>query len=160
MYPRLAYSLPEPSSGDHYTLLPLTGDPSICIRPLSVLVAAKLTVASKHGRGNMGVQLKLPSNFTLQLNGGELSDEPVFSQGPIQKNEELIIHGDDNNPMIVNGETVAMESTINVAPVDQYTPVQCALLTSVAYEPKYANDTFTFKETVAEMQQHYEKERS
>ena len=53
-----------------------------------------------------------------------------------------------------------METTIKVTPVDQYMSLQCAALTSVAYEPKYANDTFVFKETVAEMWQHYEKEKS
>ena len=39
-------------------------------------------------------------------------------------------------------------------------PVQCVVLTGVAYKPKYANNMFAFKETVTEMWQHYEKEKS
>ena len=46
-----------------------------------------------------------------------------------------------------------MESPFKVAPVDQYMPLNCAALTNVGYEPKFANDAFTFKETVAEMRQ-------
>ena len=108
----------------------------------------------------MGVQLKLLPNFSLQLNGSKLIDEAVFSQGPIWVNKELVIHGDNNRPLTINGETVLMEVTVKMAPVDQYMPVECVVLTSVAYEPKYANDVFTFKETVTEMRQHYEKEKS
>ena len=43
--PKSCLYMPEPSSGDHYTLLPLTGDKNICIGALSTFVAAKLTVA-------------------------------------------------------------------------------------------------------------------
>ena len=48
---------------------------------------------------------------------------------------------------------MAMESPIKVAPVDQYTPLNCAALINVGYEPKFANGAFAFKETVAEMRQ-------
>ena len=40
-----------------------------------------------------------------------------------------------------------------MAPVDQYTPLSCTALTNVGYEPKFANDAFTFRETIAEMRQ-------
>ena len=46
-----------------------------------------------------------------------------------------------------------MESPIKVAPVDQYMPLSCAALTNVGYEPKFMNDAFAFRETVAEMRQ-------
>ena len=48
-------------------------------------------------------------------------------------------------------DPVAMESPIKVAPVDQYTPPSCTALTNVGYEPKFTNDAFAFRETVAEM---------
>ena len=53
-----------------------------------------------------------------------------------------------------------MEASIKFALVNQFTPLQCPALTSVGYELKYANNAFTFKETVAEMWQCYDKERS
>ena len=107
--------------------------------------AAKLTVVSKHGHGNMDVQLKLPPNFSLQLDGSDLIDELALSHGLIWRNKELIVHGDDNQPLMVNGETMAMEASIKVAPIDQYIPLQCPALTSVGYEPRYTNDAFAFK---------------
>ena len=61
--PKNCMYMPEPSSGDHYTLLPLTGGKDISIGVLLAFVAAKLTVASKHGGSDMGVHLKLPANF-------------------------------------------------------------------------------------------------
>ena len=134
--PKNCSYMPEPSNGDHYTLLPLTGDSSICIGALSMFAAAKLTVASKHSRGN----------------------ESALSQGPIWKNEDLITRGEDNQPLIVNWETVAL-ALIKVAAVDQFMPPNCLAWTCVGYEPKYVNDAFAFKETVAEMQQHYDKEK-
>ena len=55
--------------------------------------------------------------------------------------------------MLVNGEPVATETPIKVVNINQYTPLNCTAWTNVAYEPKFANDAFTFQETVAEMQQ-------
>ena len=81
---------------------------------MSAFTAVKLTVASRHGWDNMGVQLKLLPNFSLQLNGGKVIDKAVFSQGPIWVNEELIIHG-DNRPLTINGETVVMEVTVKIS---------------------------------------------
>ena len=40
-----------------------------------------------------------------------------------------------------------------MAPVDQYTPLNCTALTNVGYEPKFTNNAFAFKETVTEMRQ-------
>ena len=53
-----------------------------------------------------------------------------------------------------------MESPIKVAPIDQYTPLNCTALTNVGYEPKFANDAFAFRETVAEMWQHLDRTRA
>ena len=55
--------MPEPSTGDHYTLLPLARDKNICIGALSSFVAAKLTVSSTHSSSGMGVHLKLEGVF-------------------------------------------------------------------------------------------------
>ena len=53
-----------------------------------------------------------------------------------------------------------MESPIKVAPVGQYTPLSCAALTNVGYEPKFTNDAFAFRETVAEMRQHLDRTKT
>ena len=158
--PKICMFMPQPSTSDNYTLLPLTGDPGICIGPLSAFTAARLTVASRHGWGDMGMKLKLLPNFSLQLNGGELINEAAFSQGPIWVNEELIVHGDNNRPLTITGQTVVMEIAVKMAPADQYMPAKCVVLTSVVYEPKSAKNAFALRETVAEMQQCYEKEKS
>ena len=63
--------MPEPSSGDHYTLLPLTGDKDICIGALSTFTAAKLMVASTHSSSSMGVHLKLPGRFGPDLDNDQ-----------------------------------------------------------------------------------------
>ena len=53
-----------------------------------------------------------------------------------------------------------MESPIKVAPIDQFTPLNCTALTNVAYEPKFANDAFAFRESVVEMQQWLDRTRA
>ena len=53
-----------------------------------------------------------------------------------------------------------MESPIKVVPIDQFTPLNCTALTNVGYEPKFANDTFTFRESVAEMRQSLDRTRA
>ena len=53
-----------------------------------------------------------------------------------------------------------MESPIKVAPVDQYMPLNCAALTNVGYEPKFTNDAFAFRETVAEMRQRLDRTKA
>ena len=53
-----------------------------------------------------------------------------------------------------------MESPIKVVLIDQYTPLNCTALTNVGYEPKFANDAFAFRETVAEMWQHLDRTKA
>ena len=53
-----------------------------------------------------------------------------------------------------------MESPIKVALIDQFTPLNCTALTNVGYEPKFANDTFAFRESVMEMQQSLDRTRA
>ena len=62
--------------------------------------------------------------------------------------------------MLENESTVAMECAIKVAPVDEYMPLDCTALTNVGYEPKFANDAFSFKETVTEMWQRLDKTKA
>ena len=80
-------------------------------------------------------------------------NEPALRRGPIWKNANLIVRGEDRRPLLVDGEPVPMESPIKVASVDQFTPLQSTALTNVGYEPKFTNDVFAFRETVTEMQQ-------
>ena len=152
--------MPEPSSGDHYTLLPLTGDKDICIGALSTFAAAKLMVASTHSSSSMGVHLKLPGRFGPDLDNNGLISEPALCRGPIWKNADFVVRGDDGRPLLENGDPVAMESPMKVAPIDQYTPLNCTALTNVGSEPKFANDAFAFRETVAEMWQCLDRTRA
>ena len=156
--PKNCIYMPEPSSGDHFTLLPLAGDKNISIAALSSFVAAKLTVSSTHG--GMGVHLKLPGRFGPDLDNDDLFSEPALHRGSIWKNADFIARGDDGQPLLENGDRVAMESPIKVALVDQYTPLSCAALTNVGYEPKFMNDAFAFRETVAEMRQHLDRTKA
>ena len=158
--PKSCIYMPKPSSGDHYTLLPLAGGKDISIGALLTFAAAKLMVASKHGSNNMGVHLKLPASFGPQLDSDDLITKPALHHGPIWKNADFIVRGDDKRPLLVNGEPMAMESPIKVAGVDQFTPLGCTALTSVGYEPKFANDAFSFRETVAEMWQHLDRTKT
>ena len=87
--PKNCMYMPEPSSGDHYTLLPLTGDKNICIGVLSSFVAAKLMVSST--QSGMGVHLKLPGRFGPNLDSDDLFSEPALCRGPIWKNANLIV---------------------------------------------------------------------
>ena len=158
--PKNCIYMPEPSSGNHYTLLPLARDKNICIGALSSFAAAKLTVSSTHSSSGMGVHLKLPGRFGPDLDSDDLFSEPALRHGPIWKNANFIVRGDDGRPLLENGDPVAMETPIKVAPVDQYTPLSCAALTNVGYEPKFTNDAFAFRETVAEMRQRLDRTKA
>ena len=158
--PKNCMYMPEPSSGDHYTLLPLTGDKDICIGALSTFVAAKLMVVSTHSSSGMGVHLKLPGRFGPDLDNEGLISEPALCHGPIWKNADFIVQGDDGQPLLENGDPVVMESPIKVVPIDQFTPLNCTALTNVGYEPKFANDAFAFRESVTEMRQCLDRTRA
>ena len=65
--PKNCMYMPEPSSGDHYTLLPLTGDKDVCIGALSTFTAAKLIVASTHSSSGTGSAPEAPREVWSQL---------------------------------------------------------------------------------------------
>ena len=117
-------------------------------------------VASKHGSSDMGVHLKLPASFGPQLDSDNLITKPALCHGPIWKNNDFVVQGDDKRPLLVNGDPVAMESPIKVATVDQFTPLNCTALTNMGYEPKFANDAFAFRETVMEKRQRLDRTRA
>ena len=73
--PKNCIYMPEPSSGDHFTLLPLARDKNISIEALSSFAAAKLMVSSTHG--GMGVHLKLPGRFGPDFYNDDLYSEPT-----------------------------------------------------------------------------------
>ena len=87
--PKNCIYIPEPSSGDHFTLLPLARDKNISIGALSSFMAAKLMVSSTHG--GMGVHLKLPGRFGPDLDSDDLFSEPALHRGPIWKNANFIV---------------------------------------------------------------------
>ena len=101
----------------------------------------------------MGLHLKLPGRFGPDLDNDCLVSELALCCGPIWKNANFVVRGDDRRPLLENQDPVAMESPIKVVPIDQYTPLNCTALTNVGYEPKFMNDAFTFRETVAELPQ-------
>ena len=112
--PKNCMYMPEPSSGDHYTLLPLTEDKNICIGALSSFVALKLMVSSTHSSSGMGIHLKLLGRFGPDLDSDGLISEPALRHGPIWKNADFIVRGDDGHPLLKNGDPVAMESPIKI----------------------------------------------
>ena len=158
--PKNCMYMPEPSSGDHYTLLPLTEDRDICIGALSTFAAAKLTVASTHSSSGMGVHLKLPGRFGPDLDNEGLISKLALCCGLIWKNADLVVRSDDGRPLLENGDPVAIKSPIKVALIDQFTPLNCTALTNVGYEPKFANDAFAFRESVTEMRQQLDRTRA
>ena len=83
--PKNCMYMPEPSSGDHYTLFPLTGDKDICIGALSTFMAAKLMVASTHSSSGMGVHLKLPGRFGPDLDNEGLISKPALLWSHLEK---------------------------------------------------------------------------
>ena len=89
--PKNCMYMPEPSSSDHYTLLPLTRDKDICIGALSTFAAAKLMVASTHSSSGMGVHLKLPGRFGPDLDNEGLISEPALCRSPIWKNANFVV---------------------------------------------------------------------
>ena len=93
--PKSCIYMSEPSSGDHYTLLPLARDKTICLGALLMFVAAKLTVASKYSTRNIGVHLKFPPSFDPQLDSVDLINELALRCGPIWKNVNYIVCGED-----------------------------------------------------------------
>ena len=93
--PKSCIYMPEPSSGNHYTLLPLSRDKNICLGALLTFATAKLTVASKYSTKNMGVHLKLPPSFGPQLDSVNLINELALCRGPIWKNADLVVCGED-----------------------------------------------------------------
>ena len=88
--PKNCMYMPKPSSGDHYTLLPLTRDKNICIGVLLTFMAAKLTVVSTHSSSVMGVHLKLPGRFGPDFHDGLISNL-ALCHGPIWKNADFIV---------------------------------------------------------------------
>ena len=117
-------------------------------------------MALTHSNSGMGVHLKLPGRFGPNLNNEGLISELALCHGPIWKNADLVVRGDDGRPLLENGDPVAMESPIKVAPIDQFTPLNCTALTNVGYEPKFTNDAFAFRESVTEMQQRLDRARA
>ena len=117
-------------------------------------------MASTHSSSGMGVHLQLPGRFGPNLDNEGLISEPALCCGPIWKNANLVVRGDDGWPLLENGDPVGMESPIKVALIDQFTPLNCTALTNVGYEPKFTNNAFAFRESVTEMPQRLDRTRA
>ena len=151
--------MPEPTNGEHYTLLPVCGDAEIVSGQVSDFAAAMLTKGSAHYRVNKQVVVKLPGSFTRDTTSRGLIDEEVFDRGPLWTNKELVETGHDDTPVIVNGRTIAVEREIIVSKSDVYTDTTAFQpLTLVACEPGFEPDYEEFTETIPEMQARVEGE--
>ena len=157
--PRQCAYMPEPANGEHYTLLPVSGDMGTASRLVSDFAAAMLTKGSTHYMIYKQVVVKLPGSFTQDTASRGLIDEEVFDWGPIWTNKELVETGPDDAPVIVNGRTVAVEREILVSKIDVYTNTTASQpLTLVACEPGYNPNYEEYTETVPEMQARVEGE--
>ena len=145
--------MPEPSNGEHYTLLPVSGDAAVTHGPVGDFAAAQLAKGSVHLQIGSQTEVKLPGSFTHDSGSSGLVDEDVYQRGPIWENKNLVERNEDNTPVIRNGRTIAIEREVGVAGIDVYTDTNVHKpLTLVACPPKYSPDDDEFTESVSEME--------
>ena len=157
-YNQCAY-MPEPTSGECYTLLLVCGDTGCTYGPVGDFAAAVLTKGSIHYQVNKRVVVKLPGSFTWDTTSQGLIDEVVYGWGPIWNNTELVELGADHTPVKINGRTIAVEWEISVSRSDVYTDTTAFQpLTLVACEPGFEPDYDEFTKTVPEMLARVEKD--
>ena len=145
--------MPEPSNGEHYTLLPVSGDAAITHGPVGDFAAAQLAKGSVHLQIGTHTEVKLPGSFTHDSGGSGLVDEEVYQRGPIWENKNLVERNEDDTPVIRNGSTVAIEHEVMVAGLGVYTDAKVHKpLTLVACPPKHSPDDDEFTESVSEME--------
>ena len=145
--------MPEPSNGEHYTLLPVSGDAAITHGPVGDFAAAQLAKGSVHLQIGTHTEVKLPGSFTHDSGDSGLVDEEVYQRGPIWENKNLIERNEDDTPVIRNGRTVTIEREVMVAGVGVYTDTKVHKpLTLVACPPKHSPDDDEFTESVSEME--------
>ena len=101
--------MPEPSNGEHYTLLPVSGDTGVTYGPVEDFAAAQLIKGSVHLQLGTHTEVKLPGSFTHESGDRDLVDKVVFQRGPIWENKGLIEQNPDGSPVIRNGRTIAIE---------------------------------------------------
>ena len=151
-YSDCAY-MPELSNGEHYTLLPVSGDAAVTHGPVGDFAAAQLAKGSVHLQIGSQTEVKLPGSFTHDSGNSGLVDEDVYQRGPIWENKSLVERNEDDTPVIRNGCTVAIEHEVRVAGIDVYTDTKVHKpLTLVACPPKHSPDDDEFTESVSEME--------
>ena len=74
--------MPEPSNGEHYTLLPVSGDAAVTHGPVGDFAAAQLTKGSVHLQIGSQTEVKLPGSFTHDSGNSGLVDEDATSEDP------------------------------------------------------------------------------
>ena len=145
--------MPEPSNGEHYTLLPVSGDAAVTHGLVGDFAAAQLAKGSVHLQIGSQTEVKLPGSFTHDSGNSGLVDEEVYQRGPIWANKNLVERDEDDTPVIRNGRTVAIEREVRVAGIDVYTDTKVHKpLTLVACLPKHLLDDDEFTESVSEME--------
>ena len=145
--------MPEPSNGEHYTLLPVSGDAAVTHGPVGDFAAAQLAKGSGHLQLGTRTEVKLPGSFTHDSGNSGLVDEEVYQRGPIWENKNLVERNEDDTQTIRNGRTVAIEREVGVAGIGVYTDTKAHKpLTLVACLPKHSPDGDEFTESVSEME--------
>ena len=153
--------MPEPANGEHYTLLPVSGDADTASGSVSDFAAALLTKGSAHYRVKGQVVVKLPGSFTQDTTTKGLIDEEVYARGPVWINKELVEVNNDEmgTPIIIDDRTLAIEREIFVSNFDVYTDTRAFHpLTLVACKPEYEPDYNEFDEAIPDMRARVEKE--
>ena len=104
--------MPEPSTGEHYTLLPVSGDANVTHGPVGDFAAAVLAMGSTHLQIGARLVVKLPGSFTHHSGDTGLVEEEVFQRGSIWENTNLVERDGDNSPVVRNGRTIALERNV------------------------------------------------
>ena len=159
-YTDCAY-MPEPVSGEHYTLVPVAGDARAAFGPVGDFAAAVLTKGLTHLWADNRIVVKLPGSFTLDTDTDTgLVDKEVYNRGPIWENKDLVeVEGNDDTPVLRNGRMSTIEHEVFVSAIDKYTDTTThEPLTIVACQPGFVPDDEEFTESMSEMQTRLEKE--
>ena len=153
--------MPEPSNGEHYTLLPVSGDAAITHGPVGDFAAAQLAKGSVHLQIGTHTEVKLPGSFTHDSGDSGLVDEEVYQRGPIWENKNLVERNEDDTPVIRNRRTITIEREVMVAGLGVYTHTKVHKpLTLVACPPKHSPDDDEFTESMeARIVEQIEEER-
>ena len=155
-YKECAY-MQELSSGEHFTLVPVSGNTGAAFGPVGAFAAAVLTAGSTHVQVGTRVKVKLPGSFTRNHTENILIDEEVYVRFPVWQNKDLVeVEEDGETKIIRNDCMIAVKHEISIVKADVYTAADATPLTLVACKPIFHDDSSKFTESLSEMCEHLE----